>query len=138
MFAYSTWKKQAAFFFKKEKKEFMQYNFTSLPNQQRTLNKPLTDIRRRNFCRQAPTEHSNRRQNVQKRVCNVYLRQLNFHSAHHCWWLGRKNSRCKKGIFFRGKLPFFCTVTERRTSVPREKGGWERNPEKTSRKNILI
>ena len=43
-----------------------------LPNQQRrTLNKLSPGLRRRNFCRQAPTEHANRRPSVRKRVPNV-------------------------------------------------------------------
>ncbi len=36
------------------------------PNQQRTLNKFLTELRCRKFCQEAPTEHTNRAPNVQK------------------------------------------------------------------------
>ena len=58
------------------------------PNQQRTLNKFLTELRCRKFCQEAPTEHTNRAPNVQKHVCNVYVFQLSFHFAHLRWWLG--------------------------------------------------
>ncbi len=73
-----------------------------LPNQQRTLNKLPTELRCRNFVTKHRLEHTNRYQNVQRLVCNVYMFRLSFHFAFHRWRLGvEDNLRVQVRISYR-------------------------------------
>ncbi len=56
---------------------------TTIPNRQRTLNKLPSELRCRNFCYQAPTEHASRCQTCEKCVRNAYVFRLSFHFACH-------------------------------------------------------
>ncbi len=76
-----------------------------LPNQQRTLNKLPSELRCRNFV-------NKHRLNIQiaakrqKRVCNVYVFQLSFHSAYHHWWLGAAAGAVAAVAFLHPPPPF--------------------------------
>ncbi len=79
----------------------------------RTLEKLPPELRCRNFAYQTPTEHTNRRQIVQKHVCNVRMLGLSFHFAYHHWWLGRRGR--ERG----SSLPFSPSQKD----LPDEEGG---------------
>ena len=57
------------------------------PNQQRTLNKLPTELRRRSFV--AKHQLSMQIGTKRAKMCNVYMFRLSFHFAYHRWWLGR-------------------------------------------------
>ncbi len=96
---------------------------TSKPNQQHTLNKVPTELRCRNFCQQAPTEHANRCQTCEKRACNVYTFQLSLHFAHHCCRLGSQSEvPAPKGCITKMLHPWTHTHT---------------HPQKKKKKEIL-
>ncbi len=53
------------------------------PNQQRTFNKLLTELRRRNFVNKHRRSIKIGAQRAKKRACNVYVLQLSFCVAYH-------------------------------------------------------
>ncbi len=60
----------------------------SRPNQRRALVRLPPELRRRNFCRRAPTEHASRLEKARaKKTRARYVFRLSFHflHAHRCW-----------------------------------------------------
>ncbi len=65
----------------------------NLPNQQRTLNKLPTELRRRNFVDEHRLSMQNWCPNMQKRACTVHVLQLSFHFCIPPLLVGKKEGK---------------------------------------------